>query len=64
MKLTHDSFGLLDMFMSEEELTVEIAQVDSVKINDVDVAEAGHDQIFEEFASYPASTNEENPSLV
>jgi hypothetical protein len=27
---THYSFGLLDMFMSEEELAVEIAKIDRV----------------------------------
>jgi hypothetical protein len=56
-EMTHSRFWLLDMFLSEEELTVQIAQVDGIKIDYVDVSKAGHDQVLEQFASYPTGTN-------
>lgn len=34
-------FGFLDMFMTKEKLSVEIAQVDCVQINNVDFPEPG-----------------------
>jgi hypothetical protein len=55
--MTHSRFGLLDMFLSEEELTVQVAQVDGIKVDYVDVSKAGHDQVLEQFASYPTGTN-------
>lgn len=48
---THQSLGLLDMFVSEEELPVQIAQIDSIKIHDMDLPEASEDEILEEFTS-------------
>lgn len=46
-----DGFGLLDMFMSKEELTVEVAEIDGVQIDDVDLAKASEDEVLEEFAA-------------
>ena len=40
-------FWLLYMFISEEELSIEIAQVDGVEIDDVNFAEAGQDEILQ-----------------
>lgn len=49
--------------MSEEELPVEIAEVDCVQIDDVNLAEAGEDEVLEEFAAYAASADHENTGL-
>jgi hypothetical protein len=51
------------VFVSEEELTVEITQVDSIKIDNVNLSETGHDQVFEQFASNAAGANEERSRL-
>ncbi len=51
------------MFLSEEELAVQVAQIDGVKIDDVNLAKAGQDQILEQFASDPAGADEEHSCL-
>ena len=51
------------MLMSEEELPVEVAQVDRVKVDDVDLAIAGKHQVLEKLAADAASTNEEDTRL-
>lgn len=43
---THQGFGLLDVFMAEKELSVQVAEVDSIQIDDVHFAEAGEDEVF------------------
>lgn len=48
---TYDSFWLLDMFVSEEELAVEVAEVDCVEVDDMYFAEAGQGEVLEEFAA-------------
>lgn len=48
---THQSLRLLDVFMSEEELPVQIAQIDSIKIDDMDLPEASEDKVLEKFTS-------------
>ena len=45
------SFGLLDVGMAKEELAVEVGQVNSVEINQVDLAEASTDKVLEKFAA-------------
>ena len=48
---SYQSLGLLDVFLSEEELTIQIAQINRVKIHDVDLAETGEDQVLEKLAA-------------
>lgn len=55
--------GFLDVFLSEEELSVEITQIYRVEIDDVNFAETRLDEIFEEFAANTACTNEKNARL-
>lgn len=43
---SYQGFGFPDMFVSEEELSVQIAQVDCVEVDDVNFAEAGEGEIF------------------
>ena len=38
---THQSFRLLDVFLSEQELAVKIAEIDCVEVDHMDFAEAG-----------------------
>ena len=51
------------MLMTEEKLAVEIAQVDCVQVDDVDLAKPTHHKVLEEFASYPTGTNQQRPGL-
>ena len=60
---TYDSFRLLDVFVSEEELAVEVAQVDGVEIDDVDLAEAGQSEVLEQFAADAACADEQDAGL-
>lgn len=39
----HDSFRLLDMLVPKQELTVEVAQINGVQIDNVNFAEASED---------------------
>ena len=48
---THQGLGLLDVFVSEEKLSIQVTQVNGIKINNVDLAEPGHNEVFEELAS-------------
>lgn len=41
--VAYQSFRLLDMLVSEEELSVEIAQVDGIEVDDVDFTKAEQD---------------------
>ena len=43
--IAHQSLGLLYMLLTKEELTIEVAEVDGVQIDDVDLAEAGEDKV-------------------
>jgi hypothetical protein len=58
-----ECLGLFDVFLSEKELSVEIAQVYGIEINDVNLAEARFDEIFEKLAANAACANEKNARL-
>ena len=45
--LCDNSFGFLDMFAPEEELTIEIGEIDCVKVNYVNFAETSENEVFE-----------------
>ena len=51
------------MLVSEEELTVEVAQVDGVQIDDLNLTEAGKGKVFQEFASYTTCAYKKHASL-
>ena len=51
------------MFMTEEELSVEVAEIYGVEIDDVDFAKASEDEIFKQFAAYAACADHEHPRL-
>lgn len=50
--------------MPEEELPVEIAQVDCIKINDVNLTKASEDKILQELTAYSPSANQEYTRLI
>lgn len=50
----HQCLWLLDVFMPEQELAVQVAQINGIKINDMDFAEACEDKVFEELTSDPS----------
>lgn len=49
--------------MSEEKLTIKVAQIDGIKIDNVDLSETRKDEIFKKLASDPASSYQQNASL-
>ena len=51
------------MFETEEKLAIQIAQVDGIEIDDVNFAEAGEEEVLEEFATDAASSNQEHARL-
>ena len=52
------------MLVTKEELTVEVAEVDGVQIDDVDLAEAGKDKILQKLAANSSSANHQNARLM
>lgn len=59
----YQCLGLLDVLIAEEELAIEIAQVDRVEVDDVDVAEAREDEVLEELAADTARAHHEHSRL-
>lgn len=47
------------MLVAEQELTVEVAQVDGVEVDNVDFAEAGENEVLEELTTNATSSNHE-----
>lgn len=52
----YQCLGLLDVLIAEQELAVEVAEIDGVEIYNVYLAEAGEDEVLEEFAANAASS--------
>ena len=51
------------MFLSKEELTIEVAQIDGIEVNDMYFAKAGQDEVLEELTADSACADEENARL-
>lgn len=60
---TYKRLRLLNVFVPEEELAVEVAQVDRVQVDDVDLPEAGEDEVLQKFAAYTAGAYHQNAPL-
>lgn len=45
IKYSYQSLGFLDVFLSEEELAVEITQIDRIEVDNVDLSEARKDKV-------------------
>lgn len=63
VRRTHQSLGLLDVLVAEEELPVQVGEVDGVEVNDVDFAEAGKHKVLEQLAADATSSHHEHASL-
>jgi hypothetical protein len=59
----NERLWLLDVFLSEEKLTIQIAQVDGVKVDNVDFAEAGEDKVLQQLTADPARADKKNSRL-
>ena len=57
--LCNQGFRFLDVLLAKEELPVEVAQIDGVEIDDVNLAKAREYEVLEEFAANAAGANEE-----
>lgn len=51
------------MFISEEKLPVQIAKVDCVKVNDVNLLEARKEEVLQKFATDAASAHKQHARL-
>ena len=51
------------MLMTEKELSIEVAQIDCIKIDDVDLSKTSEYEVFQELTSDSTSTNKKNTGL-
>lgn len=51
------------MFVSEEKLPIEVAKIDCIEVNDMDLAETCEHEVLEQFASNPPGANHQDSSL-
>ena len=51
------------MLVPEEKLAIQIAQIDGIKVDNMDFAEAGKEEVFEQFAANPTSSDHKNTRL-
>lgn len=56
-------FRLLDVLMSEEELSVQVTQVDGIEVYDMYLAISNLDQVLQQLAADSACANQQNPRL-
>jgi hypothetical protein len=59
----YQCFGLLDVLIAEQELAIEVAEIDGVEVYDVNLAEAGENEVLEEFAADAASSYHQDARL-
>jgi hypothetical protein len=60
---THQGLGLLDVLSAEQKLPVEVAQIDGIQIDNVDLPEAREDEVLEQFAADAACSHHQNSRL-
>jgi hypothetical protein len=51
------------VLVAEQELAIEVAQVDGVEVDDVDLAKAGEDKVLEELAADATSSHHQDARL-
>lgn len=59
----HQSLGFLDMFMTEEELTIEIAKIDRIQIDNMYLAEACKDEVLEKLTTNSSCSDHQDSRL-
>jgi hypothetical protein len=60
---TYQRLGLLDVFVAEEELPVQVAQIDRVEVDDVDLAKTCENKILEKLTADATSSHHEHARL-
>lgn len=55
-----ESFGLLDVFVAEQKLSVQVAEVDSIEVDEVYLAKTGLDQVLEQLTADTAGADQED----
>jgi hypothetical protein len=60
---SYQRLGLFDVFVSEQKLPVEVAEVNGIEVDNVDFAEASEDKVLEKFAAYSAGADHEDARL-
>lgn len=63
MEETNQSLGLFDVLVTEEKLAVQVTEIDGVKVDDVDFAIAGEEQVLQKFAANAAGSYHQNSRL-
>lgn len=61
--MSYYCFRFFNVLMAKEELAVEVAKVDGIKVNYVDLAKACQGEVLEEFAANATGTNKEDARL-
>ena len=61
--MTYQGFRFFDVLMPEEELAIEIAEIDGVEIDNVDLTETCEYEVLEELAPDPSSSYEKYARL-
>ncbi len=51
------------MFVSKEELSVQVTKIDCVEVHDVDFTEAGEYEVLQQFTSNSSCTDHQNSCL-
>lgn len=59
----HQCLGLLDVFVTEKELSVQVAQVNGVEVDDVNFAESKENEVLEELAADAAGAHHQYSRL-
>lgn len=59
----YQCFGLLNVLVAEEELAIEIAKINRVEVDNVDLAEAGEDEVLEKLATNAAGAHHQHARL-
>ena len=62
--LAHQCLGLLDVLVAKQKLAVEVAEVDGVEVDNVDLAKAGEDEVLKQLAADAASPYHEYARLL
>lgn len=60
---TYQCLRFLDVLLAKEELAVQVAQVDCVKVDNVDFAETGEQEVLEKLAADPSGTHQQDAGL-
>ena len=61
--MAYQSLRFLDMFVTEKELAIEVAEVNGVQVDNVNLTKAGEDKILQELTADAASANHQNARL-